>query len=69
MGGAIDANTGDVNMLPFSVSDWPLDVLEPLDFRKDSCLLVVRGSRNEKGHGTYFYKFEQGAFKLASELP
>ena len=64
MGGVVNAQNGVVNMLPFSVSDWPLNVTEPLSFRKDSCLLVVRGSRNEQGHGTYYYKFKGNGFEL-----
>ena len=62
MAAAIDARTGKVVMLPFTVSDWPLDVTEPLDYRKDSALLIVRGSRNERGHGTYYYRFDGTAF-------
>ena len=64
MGGAIDTKTGRVTMLPFTISDWPLDVTEPVSFRKNSCLLIVRGSRNEQGHGTYYYRFSGKAFDL-----
>jgi hypothetical protein len=64
MGTVIDAKTGAVTMLPFMVSNWPLEVTEPLSFRKDSCLLVIQGSRNEKGQGKYYYKFESNNFKL-----
>jgi len=64
MGGVIDAMNGHVVMLPFTVSDWPLDVIEPLSFKKDSCLLVVRGSRNEDGHGIYYYRFNSNKFDL-----
>lgn len=64
MGAAIDARTGWVTMLPFTVSDWPLDVAEPISFRKNSCLLIVQGSRNEQGHGTYYYRFSGRRFDL-----
>jgi hypothetical protein len=62
MGAAIDSNTGKVVMLPFTVSDWPPEITSPLAFRKDSALLIVRGSRNEHGHGTYYYRFDGSAF-------
>lgn len=68
MGGAIDARNGSVAMLPFTVSDWPLDVTEPLSFKRDSCLLVIQGSRNEQGHGTYYYKFEGNRFELLKAI-
>jgi len=47
MSAAIDAKTGQVIWLPFTVSNWPAEVKEPLEFRRDSRLLIVRGSRNE----------------------
>jgi len=50
--------------LPFTVSDWPLDVTEPLSYRKDSFLIVVRGSRSETGHGTYHFNFDGKHFRL-----
>jgi hypothetical protein len=64
MGAAVDAQTGAVVMLPFTVSDWPLDVTEPLEFRKDSCLLIVHGRRNEEERGTFFYRFDGKRFQL-----
>lgn len=70
MAAAIDAKTGRVTSLPFTVSDWPLEVTEPLSYHATSCLLVVRGSRNESAeHGTYYYTFDGKAFQLrASEI-
>ncbi|MDR5761258.1 hypothetical protein [Caballeronia sp. LZ035] len=62
MAAAIDSNTGKVVMLPFTVSDWPLNITEPLAYRKDSALLIVHGSRNEQGQGTYYYRFDGSAF-------
>ncbi|SAK95648.1 hypothetical protein AWB78_05351 [Caballeronia calidae] len=64
MAAAIDAKTGKVIMLPFTVSDWPLDITEPLVHRKDSSLLIVHGSRNEQGRGVYYYRFDGTAFRL-----
>lgn len=61
---AVDIATGQVSMLPFTVSNWPLEVSEPLEYRLDSRLLVVRGSRNEVGQGAYRYEFDGRRFKL-----
>lgn len=66
---ALDADTGKVNWLPFTVSqgmdDKGFDTdIPPLDFRPDSRLLIVAGSRNEHGHGLYQYVFEHGQFRL-----
>ncbi len=59
---AIDARTGDVTWLPFTVCCWASDVTEPLTFRRDSRLLVVRGMKNETDPGTYFYRVEERKF-------
>jgi hypothetical protein len=65
MAAAIDQKTGRVISLPFTVSDWSPDVTEPLAYHADSCMLVVRGSRNESDeHGTYYYTFDGKAFQL-----
>jgi hypothetical protein len=67
MGAVIDAKSGHVTSLPFTVSDWPLDVIEPLSYRADSCILAVRGKLNERGKtGPHFYKFDGRSF---SEIP
>lgn len=69
MAAAIDKKSGRVVPLPFTVSDWPLDVSEPIAYRADSCMLIVRGSRNENGeHGTYFYAFDGTAFRLHASV-
>ena len=68
MGAAISKKDGRVVMLPFTLSNWPLDVLEPLSFRKDSCLLIAQGSRDEKGQGRYFYRFDGKAFVLLDSV-
>jgi hypothetical protein len=67
MAAAIDAKTGSVISLPFTVSNWPLEVTEPLDYKANSRLLIVRGSRDEKGNGIYYYEFAGHSFKLLSE--
>jgi hypothetical protein len=68
MSAAIDAKTGTVAWLPFTVCCWDLDITEPLEFKIDSRLLVVHGSRNEKGGGTYFYEFDGKHFRLISAV-
>ncbi len=69
MAAAVDTKSGHVTSLPFTVSDWPLDVTEPLMYRANSCMVVVRGSRNEsKEHGTYYYAFDGKAFHLRAAV-
>lgn len=68
MSAAIDAKTGAVAWLPFTVCCWDLDITEPLEFKIDSRLLVVHGSRDEKGGGTYFYEFDGKQFRLISAV-
>lgn len=62
MGAAINAKTGDVAWLPFTVCCWPAEMTEPLEFRVDSRLLVVHGSRNERGEGVHYYSFDGRRF-------
>ena len=47
---AINSATGAVAWFPATVSGWPLEVTEPLQFRRDSYLLVIHGMLDE--HGT-----------------
>ena len=60
----IDAKTGKVYMPPFYVAfslnlkQEKLRDEDPLQFRINSALLVVIGSKNEKGEGIYFYKWD-----------
>ncbi|KAE8758700.1 MULTISPECIES: hypothetical protein [Paraburkholderia] len=65
---AIDAKTGRVTWLPFTVCCWDVDVQEPIEFRRDSRLLVVHGSRNEAGSGTYYYALDKDEFKLVKAV-
>lgn len=61
---AVDANTGATVWLPFTVCCWNPDVEEPVGFRRDSKLVIVRGNRDETGNGTYYYLFDQNRFTL-----
>jgi|SRR5579864_2644069 len=64
MGAVIDARRGKVYWLPSTICCWPLEVEKPLDFRIDSRLVILTGSRNEEGQGVYYYKFEANRFTL-----
>lgn len=66
MAAAIDAKTGAVRWLPFTVCCWEADIHEPLEFRPDSRLLIVHGSRDEQGSGVHYYSFDGPRF---SEVP
>lgn len=65
---AIDAKTGTVYWLPFTVCCFPVEVEDPIRYRLDSSLVEVRGMRDEKGAGTYFYDFKGGKFLLVGEI-
>ena len=63
---ALDKHSGKVSWLPFTVCCW--DEVNsksiPMSFRKDSRLVVIIGSRNEEGKGTYYYEFSNFKFIL-----
>ena len=67
-GAVIDAKTGKVSWLPFSICCWPEDVEKPIGFRLDSRLVVFTGSRNEEGQGIYYYKFDGDRFTLLKAI-
>jgi hypothetical protein len=62
MSAAIDAKTGDVAWLPFTVCCWEPNISEPLEFRQNSRLLIVHGGRNEQGSGVHYYDFDGRRF-------
>ena len=68
MGAALDAKTGNVSWIPFTLCCWPLEVENPLNFRVDSKLIVFTGSRGEQGQGVYYYKFDSGKFVLLKAI-
>jgi len=67
-GALIDARTGRVYMLPATRCCWQAvdENFKPVEFRPDSRLIILSGSRNEKegDEGTHFYKFENNRFVL-----
>jgi hypothetical protein len=62
MSAAIDAKTGAVTWLPFTVCCWETNIREPLEFRPTSRLLIVHGSRDEQGSGVHYYNFDGRQF-------
>lgn len=67
MGVIVDAKTGKVYWLPFTVA-VDINEFEPIVFRRDSSLIVVKGSRNEKGHGAYYYNFTRDHLALVRAI-
>lgn len=64
--GFVDAVTGAVHPLPFSVSGWREvpDDFAPIETRADSRLVVINGARNEKGIvGRHYYLLERGKLR------
>ncbi|HYR75389.1 MAG TPA: hypothetical protein VEM96_06045 [Pyrinomonadaceae bacterium] len=74
-GAIIDARTGRVFMLPFSLCCWGTEVgvddrFKPLEFRLDSSLIVLSGARNEKDgdYATRFYRFKDNRLGLLKSV-
>ncbi len=64
---AIDAKDGTVVWLPFTVCCWPLDITEPLEYKRNSRLLIVHGQRNEKGsNGSHVYALDPGKHRFVT---
>src|SRR2546421_312769 len=73
MGAVIDAKTGKVHWIPFTICCWGADVdqsFKPIDYRLDSSLVVFSGARNEKAadNGKHYYKFEKNHFVLIRSI-
>jgi hypothetical protein len=67
-GAIIDAKTGRVTMIPFTLCCWGFDVpddFEPVRFRLDSSLIVFEGARGEveADKATHYYAFERGRLR------
>ena len=66
-GAVIDAKTGKVYWRNFSVCCWGArsdDKFNPIEFRRDSRLIIFTGLRNEKDgdDGPHYYRFDNGRF-------
>ena len=65
MNAIIDAKNGKVFMFPFTVTAMATGEQEPVSFKLDSTLVIVKGTRNEAlREGTYYYKWEKGQLIL-----
>ncbi len=64
----LDAKTGRVSWLPFSLGCWNSDVLDPVQFRLDSDLLVLSGKRDEASDGTSYMRLVAGRFQTVSAI-
>jgi hypothetical protein len=62
MTAAIDAKTGKVAWLPFTLCCWDEQVREPIAFRLDSDLIILHGRKNEGESGTWMMRFVDGKF-------
>lgn len=69
MGAAIDAKTGSVTWLPFTVCCWKLEITEPLEYRSDSHLLIVHGNLNEKATASEIHYFDFNGRSFAPIAP
>lgn len=74
-GAIIDARTGHVFMLPFSLCCWAAtgvdESFKPVEFRPNSSLIVLSGARNEKEGdlATRFYRFQKNRLVLLKSIP
>ena len=69
MGALIDAKTGRIYQLPFTICCWGDGVgddFNPIEFRLDSKLIIFSGARDEKDGdvGKHYYIFDKSSFKL-----
>jgi len=75
----IDAKDGRVYDAPFPAISFleyieqakmpPDKDIEPLQFHKDSRLLIVKGCPEEKDCAAYFYEWAPPKFKLIRKVP
>ncbi|WDD92209.1 hypothetical protein Bsp3421_002197 [Burkholderia sp. FERM BP-3421] len=65
---AVDAKTGQTTWLPFTLCCWAPEIDVPIEFRANSRLLILHGSRNETGSGTYYYQLGGSGFELVKAV-
>jgi hypothetical protein len=71
MGALIDARTGKVYSIPFTICCWGHEQDEqfaPIRFRLDSRLIIFEGALNEEGVGLYYYVWEKNRFRLLHSI-
>ncbi|HEY5800712.1 MAG TPA: hypothetical protein VIT92_10855 [Burkholderiaceae bacterium] len=60
---ALDKTSGAVTWLPFTLCCWDAGVAEPVQFRPNNNLLILRGQRNEAGGaGPHYFRLRGTAF-------
>lgn len=68
MGAIINAKNGMVTWIPFTVCCGDdADPAPPIDFRPDSALMIIKGMRNERDNGTFYYLLRKGRLHLLAE--
>ena len=61
----IDAENGSVFMVPFTVTTVEEEVIDQVQFRTDSRLLIVNGSRNDQPeNGSFYYLWDGKQLEL-----
>ena len=76
----VDAKTGVIYPLPFEVLSFGfpyrfteegggIEELDPLSFRLDSNLLVMRGCPMEKDCATYYYEWQGARLRTIDKIP
>lgn len=76
----VDAKDGTLFKVPFNILGWGMllqydgqntsnrDGFEPLSYRVDSRLLVVRGCPEDDNCAAYFYEWKESQFKLIRKI-
>jgi len=68
----VDAKDGRIYDAPFTALAWGVpmmkDSVEPLAYKLDSRLLIVRGCPEEENCGSYFYEWMGTRFKLIRKV-
>ncbi len=65
----IDAKSGRVFMVPFTVTTVGEEVVDPMQFRPDSRLLIVNGSRNDQPeNGSFYYLWDGKQLELIGSV-
>ena len=72
MGAAINARTGQVIFLPGSICCWfeAGDNINPIDYKIDSHLIILRGLLNEQEpRAAHYYEMRGGQFRFIQRMP
>ena len=62
---SVDLLTGNVRWLPQTISSWPIKMLQPVFYRRNSRLVTVFGQLNEQGTiGPFHFLLDADGFHL-----